>query len=110
MRHFTIRVLAVLLPAAALFSACSNPEAQKLEGLQAHRGRIERALLDAVGHFHDVDHARLPAAVGDELLHALARRGHSQVLEPLHVGDITGYVDYIYYPAESWSRFGVTAE
>lgn len=24
----------------------------------------------------------------------------------IHAGDITGYVDYIYYPAEAWSRFG----
>jgi signal peptidase I len=28
----------------------------------------------------------------------------------IHVGDITGYVDYIYYPAETWSRFGATVE
>ncbi len=25
----------------------------------------------------------------------------------IHVGDIVGYVDYIYWPSESWSRFGV---
>jgi signal peptidase I len=25
----------------------------------------------------------------------------------IHVGDVIGYVDYIYWPAESWSRFGV---
>jgi signal peptidase I len=28
----------------------------------------------------------------------------------IHAGDITGYVDYVYYPAESWSRFGATVE
>jgi signal peptidase I len=28
----------------------------------------------------------------------------------IHAGDITGYVDYIYYPAEAWSRFGATVE
>ena len=25
----------------------------------------------------------------------------------IHIGDIDGYVDYIYWPSESWSRFGV---
>jgi signal peptidase I len=25
----------------------------------------------------------------------------------IHVGDIVGYVDYVYWPSESWSRFGV---
>jgi signal peptidase I len=25
----------------------------------------------------------------------------------IHVGDVIGYVDYLYWPAESWSRFGV---
>ncbi len=25
----------------------------------------------------------------------------------IHVGDVIGYVDYIFWPAESWSRFGV---
>jgi signal peptidase I len=25
----------------------------------------------------------------------------------VHAGDIVGYVDYVYWPAESWSRFGV---
>ena len=28
----------------------------------------------------------------------------------IHAGDITGYVDYIYCPAEAWSRFGPTVE
>ena len=25
----------------------------------------------------------------------------------IHLADIVGYVDYIYWPSESWSRFGV---
>ena len=25
----------------------------------------------------------------------------------IHIGDIVGYVDYVYWPSESWSRFGV---
>jgi hypothetical protein len=25
----------------------------------------------------------------------------------VHMGDLVGYVDYVYWPAESWSRFGV---
>jgi signal peptidase I len=28
----------------------------------------------------------------------------------IHAGDITGYVDYIYCPAETWSRFGAAVE
>ena len=34
MRHFPVRALSPLLLASALFSACSNPEAQKLEHLK----------------------------------------------------------------------------
>ncbi len=26
---------------------------------------------------------------------------------PVHLVDIVGYVDYIYWPSETWSRFGV---
>lgn len=25
----------------------------------------------------------------------------------VHIGDVIGYIDYIYWPSESWSRFGV---
>jgi signal peptidase I len=25
----------------------------------------------------------------------------------IHLADIVGYVEYIYWPSESWSRFGV---
>jgi RNA polymerase sigma-70 factor (ECF subfamily) len=25
----------------------------------------------------------------------------------IHIGDVVGYVDYVYWPSESWSRFGV---
>jgi signal peptidase I len=27
----------------------------------------------------------------------------------IHIGDVIGYVDYIYWPAESWTRFGVVS-
>lgn len=35
------------------------------------------------------------------------RSRDSRTIGSIHVGDVIGYVDYIYYPAESWSRFGV---
>jgi signal peptidase I len=38
------------------------------------------------------------------------RARDSRHFGPIHAGDITGYVDYIYYPAEAWSRFGATVE
>lgn len=28
----------------------------------------------------------------------------------IHIGDVVGYVDYVYWPSESWSRFGVTSD
>ena len=31
----------------------------------------------------------------------------SRQIGSIHVGDVIGYVDYIYFPAETWSRFGV---
>ena len=31
----------------------------------------------------------------------------SRHIGSIHVGDVIGYVDYIYFPAETWSRFGV---
>ncbi|MBT6158041.1 MAG: signal peptidase I [Planctomycetaceae bacterium] len=35
------------------------------------------------------------------------RSRDSQHIGPIHVGDVIGYVDYMYFPAETWSRFGV---
>jgi len=35
------------------------------------------------------------------------RSRDSRYFGSIHVGDIFGYVDYIYWPSESWSRFGV---
>jgi signal peptidase I len=37
-----------------------------------------------------------------------SRSKDSRHFGPIHAGDIVGYVDYIYYPAETWSRFGAT--
>lgn len=31
----------------------------------------------------------------------------SRYFGSIHVGDVLGYVDYIFWPSESWSRFGV---
>ncbi len=41
--------------------------------------------------------------LGDNRDRSLDSRGFGAV----HVGDVIGFVQYIYYPAESWSRFGV---
>jgi signal peptidase I len=35
------------------------------------------------------------------------RSKDSRQFGSIHVGDVIGYVDYIYFPAEAWSRFGV---
>ena len=35
------------------------------------------------------------------------RSNDSRRFGSVHVGDIVGYVDYVYWPSESWSRFGV---
>ena len=35
------------------------------------------------------------------------RSKDSRYFGSIHVGDVVGYVDYLYWPAESWSRFGV---
>ena len=34
----------------------------------------------------------------------------SRYYGPIHAGDIFGYIDYIYCPAESWTRFGAIRE
>ena len=35
------------------------------------------------------------------------RSRDSRHIGSIHVGDVIGYVDYMYFPAETWSRFGV---
>ena len=35
------------------------------------------------------------------------RSKDSRHIGSIHVGDVIGYVDYMYFPAETWSRFGV---
>ena len=35
------------------------------------------------------------------------RSRDSRHIGPIHIGDIIGYVDYTYFPAETWTRFGV---
>ena len=35
------------------------------------------------------------------------RSRDSRDIGSIHVGDVIGYVDYIYFPSETWSRFGV---
>lgn len=35
------------------------------------------------------------------------RSRDSRHVGSIHIGDVIGYADYIYFPAETWSRFGV---
>jgi signal peptidase I len=35
------------------------------------------------------------------------RSNDSRSFGPIHLADIVGYVEYVYWPSESWSRFGV---
>ena len=35
------------------------------------------------------------------------RSRDSRQIGPIHIGDVIGYVDYTYFPAETWTRFGV---
>lgn len=35
------------------------------------------------------------------------RSRDSRHIGPIHLGDVIGYVDYVYLPAQTWSRFGV---
>jgi len=35
------------------------------------------------------------------------RSRDSRQIGSIHVGDVIGYVDYVFFPAETWSRFGV---
>ena len=35
------------------------------------------------------------------------RSRYSRNIGSIHVGHVIGYVDYIFWPAEIWSRFGV---
>ena len=35
------------------------------------------------------------------------RSKDSRQIGSIHVGDVLGYVDYLYFPAETWTRFGV---
>ena len=35
------------------------------------------------------------------------RSRDSRDIGSIHIGDVIGFVDYIYFPSETWSRFGV---
>lgn len=35
------------------------------------------------------------------------RSRDSRHIGSIHAGDVIGHIDYIYYPTETWSRFGV---
>ena len=93
-------------------------ESLKFLGNQA-TGRVAmeensgRRYLVAYGNSKDGDHAQddFDATIPEHHVFVLGdnrdRAKDSRHFGTIHLADIVGYVEYIYWPSESWSRFGV---